>query len=233
MLWGCGVCLGRLELLFGKQNSDRVLRSQPCADPTLPACAPVPGVIKSCRFLGRAEVPLSETLDVPAGTPLWFQLMRRGAADAVSGQLQLRYERAGLAVVGLARCCRPLPACTPQGLGVHLHLQAGASGCAAAPPALVPASPDPHPPAPPPPPPRSRFAWDVTAKGLLSIKLHALERVLEQRREILAALQPVPAEVRMRSPTRLPSSCLACAGSLSSYLGAVFCQLAGGNNWVY
>ena len=48
------------------------------------------GVIKSCRFLGRAEVPLSETLDVPAGTPLWFQLMRRGAADNVSGQLQLR-----------------------------------------------------------------------------------------------------------------------------------------------
>lgn len=53
------------------------------------------GVIKSCRFLGRAEVPLSETLDVPAGTPLWFDLMRRGAADAVSGQLQLRWGGAG------------------------------------------------------------------------------------------------------------------------------------------
>lgn len=38
--------------------------------------------------------------------------------------------------------------------------------------------------------------WDVTAKGLLTIKLHALERVLQQRQEILAALQPVPAEVR-------------------------------------
>jgi hypothetical protein len=34
--------------------------------------------------------------------------------------------------------------------------------------------------------------WDVTARGLLSIKLHALERVLAQRREILSALQPVP-----------------------------------------
>lgn len=86
-------------------------------------------VIKSCRFLGRAEVPLTETLDVPAGTPLWFPLMRRSATDNVSGQLQLR------------------------------------------------------------------FLWDVTAKGLLTIKLAALERVLAQRREILAALQPVPSSV--------------------------------------
>lgn len=83
-------------------------------------------VIKSCRFLGRSEVPLTETLDVPAGTPLWFPLMRRNAADNVSGRLQLR------------------------------------------------------------------FVWDVTARGLLTIKLAALERVLVQRREILAALQPVP-----------------------------------------
>jgi hypothetical protein len=43
--------------------------------------------------------------------------------------------------------------------------------------------------------PGCRFLWDVTAKGLLTIKLHALERVLQQRQEILAALQPVPAEV--------------------------------------
>ena len=43
-----------------------------------------------------------------------------------------------------------------------------------------------------------RFLWDVTAKGLLSIKLHALERVLQQRQEILAALQPVPAAVSGR-----------------------------------
>ena len=46
-------------------------------------------------------------------------------------------------------------------------------------------------------PPRSgqvqlRIVWEVTARSLLTIKLHALERVLAQRREILAALQPVP-----------------------------------------
>lgn len=36
----------------------------------------------------------------------------------------------------------------------------------------------------------------MTARSLLTIKLHALERVLAQRQEILAALQPIPAEVR-------------------------------------
>jgi hypothetical protein len=82
-------------------------------------------VIKSCRYLGRAEIPLGDSLDAPTGTPLWYPLMRRSAADTVSGQLQLR------------------------------------------------------------------FQWDVTARGLLTIKLAALERVLAQRREILAALQPV------------------------------------------
>lgn len=71
-------------------------------------------------------MPLGDTLDVPAGTPLWFPLMRRTAADMVSGSMQLR------------------------------------------------------------------FLWDVTARGLLSIKLAALEQVLAQRREILAALRPVP-----------------------------------------
>jgi hypothetical protein len=90
-------------------------------------------VIKSCRFLGRAEVALADTLSmlsgVPAGTPLWLPLMRRDAGDAVAGQLQLR------------------------------------------------------------------FVWEVTARSLLTIKLHALERVLAQRREILAALQPVAPEV--------------------------------------
>ena len=44
-------------------------------------------VIKSCRFLGRAEVALADTLSmlsgVPAGTPLWLPLMRRDAGDAV------------------------------------------------------------------------------------------------------------------------------------------------------
>lgn len=82
-------------------------------------------VIKTCRFLGRAEIPLSETLDVPAMTPLWYPLMRRTANDDIQGKIQLR------------------------------------------------------------------FHWDVTTRGLMSIKLLALENVLAQRREILAALQPV------------------------------------------
>eukprot|EP00887_Chlorella_sp_A99_P007742 scaffold20.g7742.t1 len=93
-------------------------------------------VIKSCRFLGRAEVTLSDTLamlsGVPYGTPLWFPLMRRGAGDSVTGRLQLR------------------------------------------------------------------FQWEITARGLLTIKLHALERVLAQRREILAALTPVGPQVVLR-----------------------------------
>lgn len=39
------------------------------------------------------------------------------------------------------------------------------------------------------------FAWDVTARGLLQLKLAALERVLAQRTEILSMLHPVPADV--------------------------------------
>ena len=89
-------------------------------------------VIRSCRFLGCAEVPLSETLEsASSNTPMWCPLMRRTAADSVSGRLQLR------------------------------------------------------------------FSWDVTTRGLLAIKLAALERVLAQRQEILAALQPIPASVSM------------------------------------
>ena len=82
-------------------------------------------VIKTCRFLGRAEIPLTETLDVPAMTALWYPLMRRTAGDEITGRLQLR------------------------------------------------------------------FHWDVSTRGLMNIKLLALESVLAQRREILAALQPV------------------------------------------
>ena len=82
-------------------------------------------VIKTCRFLGRAEIPLTETLDVPAMTPLWYPLMRRTAGDDISGRVQLR------------------------------------------------------------------FHWDVSTKGLMSIKMAAMESVLAQRREIIAALQPV------------------------------------------
>lgn len=82
-------------------------------------------VIKTCRFLGRAEIPLTETLDVPAMTALWYPLMRRTASDEINGRVQLR------------------------------------------------------------------FHWDVSTRGLMSIKLLAMESVLAQRREILAALQPV------------------------------------------
>lgn len=82
-------------------------------------------VIKTCRFLGRAEIPLTETLDVPAMTPLWYPLMRRSANDEISGKVQLR------------------------------------------------------------------FHWDVSTRGLMSIKMSAMESVLAQRREIIAALQPI------------------------------------------
>lgn len=42
-----------------------------------------------------------------------------------------------------------------------------------------------------------RFSWDITTRGLLAIKLAALERVLAQRQEILAALQPITANTSM------------------------------------
>jgi len=42
-----------------------------------------------------------------------------------------------------------------------------------------------------------RFLWDVTARGLLTIKLAALEQVLAQRREILAALQPISVQTAL------------------------------------
>jgi hypothetical protein len=42
---------------------------------------------------------------------------------------------------------------------------------------------------------RLAFEWDVTARGLLTLKLHALERVLQQRVEILCMLRPVPLAV--------------------------------------
>lgn len=42
------------------------------------------------------------------------------------------------------------------------------------------------------------YAWDVTARSLLGLKLAALENVLSQRQEILCALNPVPAHVAHR-----------------------------------
>jgi hypothetical protein len=37
-----------------------------------------------------------------------------------------------------------------------------------------------------------RFSWDVTAMGLLNLKERALERVIDQRSEIMSLLNPLP-----------------------------------------
>ncbi len=50
------------------------------------------------------------------------------------------------------------------------------------------------------------FAWDVTARSLLSLKLAALENVLCQRTEILCALNPVPAAKAFRWIQKGPTS---------------------------
>lgn len=42
------------------------------------------------------------------------------------------------------------------------------------------------------------FAWDVTARSLLTLKLNALERVLAQRVEVLCMLNPVKAETALQ-----------------------------------
>lgn len=39
------------------------------------------------------------------------------------------------------------------------------------------------------------ITWEATPRSVLTTKLRALERVLAQRQEILAALRPVPASV--------------------------------------
>lgn len=39
------------------------------------------------------------------------------------------------------------------------------------------------------------ITWEASARSVLTTKLRALERVLAQRQEILAALRPVPAAV--------------------------------------
>lgn len=45
---------------------------------------------------------------------------------------------------------------------------------------------------------RLSFAWDVTARSLLNLKLTALERVLAQRTEVLCMLNPVPVETAIK-----------------------------------
>ncbi|KAL0018632.1 hypothetical protein WJX77_009530 [Trebouxia sp. C0004] len=83
-------------------------------------------VIGNSRFLGRAEIPLVDTLtSTQRGSKTWYPLMRRDSKDAVCGRLKLA------------------------------------------------------------------FAWDVTARSLMSLMLKALEHVLQQRREILCMLDPV------------------------------------------
>ena len=42
------------------------------------------------------------------------------------------------------------------------------------------------------------FAWDVTARSLLNLKLAALERVLAQRTEVLCMLNPTTADTALR-----------------------------------
>ena len=166
----------------------------------MPCCLPAE-VIKSCRFLGRAEVALADTLSmlsgVPAGTPLWLPLMRRDAGDSVrwavppppppplppsAGTRALQAILARLPVLPGRRGGRRVQSAARQAGPTHAHVS--------------------H--LPPSPPPRRlprsgqlqlRFVWEVTARSLLTIKLHALERVLAQRQEILAALQPVPPAV--------------------------------------
>lgn len=44
---------------------------------------------------------------------------------------------------------------------------------------------------------RLSFAWDVTARSLLTLRLKALERVLAQRVEVLCMLDPVSAETAL------------------------------------
>lgn len=45
---------------------------------------------------------------------------------------------------------------------------------------------------------RLSFAWDVTARSLLNLKLAALERVLAQRIEVLCMLNPTTADTALQ-----------------------------------
>lgn len=45
---------------------------------------------------------------------------------------------------------------------------------------------------------RLSFAWDVTARSLLNLKLAALERVLAQRTEVLCMLSPTNADTALK-----------------------------------
>lgn len=45
---------------------------------------------------------------------------------------------------------------------------------------------------------RLGFAWDVSARSLMHLKLNVLERVYAQRMEILCMLRPVPPQVAFK-----------------------------------
>ena len=59
---------------------------------------------------------------------------------------------------------------------------------------------------------RLGFAWDVTARSLMSLMLKALEHVLQQRREILCMLAPVSPHTAMTWST--PGSSAASTATL-------------------
>ena len=59
---------------------------------------------------------------------------------------------------------------------------------------------------------RLAFAWDVTARSLMSLMLKALEHVLQQRREILCMLAPVSPHTAMTWST--PGSSAASTATL-------------------
>lgn len=110
-------------------------------------------------------------LDV--GTDSWHTLMRRDAADAVSGQVKLR------------------------------------------------------------------ITWDITAAGLLQLKIRAFENVLTQRLEMLMAMDPVPQAVaatwgvlRESKASTVPPSGL--GGSMLPgqwQINTVGCVCEGGRSW--
>ena len=76
-----------------------------------------------------------------------------------------------------------------------------------------------------------RFQWDVSARGLLSIKLSALERVLAQRREILAALQPIPARTALEWSKPTQEAITNSTGAMSSPTSATAAAGRGGNEF--
>lgn len=124
-------------------------------------------MIKSCRFLGRAEMALSDTW--LSSLKIWLPLMRCDAGDtvrwaAVFVRPCLHGMQMHACVWMISHPC--LPAAFPS---IHLPHCSGQV--------------------------QLDITWEATPRSVLTTKLRALERVLAQRQEILAALRPVPASV--------------------------------------